>query len=407
VTNTAMPLPALATRRPFHLLAKPIGPRCNLDCSYCFYLKKTALYPATHSFRMSDAVLEAFIKSYLESQDTAEVMFAWQGGEPTLLGIDFFRQARALQERYAGGRRVSNSIQTNGTLLDDDWGRFLHDEQFLVGLSLDGPREIHDHHRQDRHQAGTFDRVMAGLRTLQRHAVEYNLLTVISAHNARDPRALYRFLKSTGAHHLQFIPLVERAVSDPEDVTSVPDCHQATSASVSARAWGDFLCGVFDEWVQRDVGRVFVQAFDGALASWVGQPAPLCVHAEECGRALAIEHNGDVYACDHYVYSSHRRGNVLQTPLSELVDAPDQVAFGRDKSRTLSPTCLACRWRFACQGGCPKHRFAADADGHPLNHLCAGYRQFFSHVDGPMREMAGLLQQGEAPARIMRRMRRR
>ena len=407
ITFVRMPLPSLSTRRPFHLMAKPMGPRCNLDCSYCFYLKKAALYPQTPSFRMNDDVLEAFVRNYIESQDTAEIQFAWQGGEPTLLGVEFFQRACALQRQYSGGRRIANSLQTNGTLLDDRWASFLKAESFLVGLSLDGPRELHDHHRRDKQGGPSFDRVLAGLRALQRHQVDYNLLTVVSSCNARQPREVYHFLTSTGARHLQFIPLVERLVPDSDDLAALPVEPAVTPESVSGPAWGGFLCGVFDEWIQRDVGRVFVQAFDGALASWVGQPASLCVHAEECGRALAIEHNGDVYACDHYVYASHRRGNVLQTPLNELVDAPDQVAFGRAKSLTLPPDCLQCRWRFACHGGCPKHRLGAAGEARPLNHLCAGYRRFFAHIDAPMREMATLFQRGEPASRIMRRHRRK
>ncbi len=394
-------------RRPFHVLTKPTGPLCNLDCRYCYYLKKTALYPEARNWRMSDHVLEAFIVAYIGSQDTPEVQFAWQGGEPTLLGVPFFEKVCALQRQHAGGKRITNALQTNGTLLDDSWGEFLHRERFLVGLSLDGPREFHDQHRRDRGDHPTWERVMTGLRVLQRHQVDYNLLTVVSATNAPYPREVYRFLRSTGATFLQFIPLVER--SEPCRSECVGDSlfESVSPETVPATAWGTFLCGVFDEWIRRDVGRVFVQAFDTALAAWVGLPSPLCVHAETCGRALAIEHNGDVYACDHYVDHSHRRGNLLTTPLERILAAPDQLAFGRDKQRLLAPECQQCRWRFACHGGCPKHRFRTRVEEHPHhNHLCAGYRKYFAHIDEPMREMAALVRRGLPAERVMKRRRR-
>lgn len=403
-----MPSGSAVTRRPFHLLAKPTGPLCNLDCAYCFYLKKAALYPRAPSFRMADNVLEAFVRDYIASQDAPEVQFAWQGGEPTLLGIDFFEKVCALQRRFGAGRHVTNAIQTNGTLLTDDWGRFLHRERFLVGISLDGPRELHDRHRHDKGGGATFDRVLAGLRLLQRHQVEYNLLTVVSSANGSHGREVYRFLRSTGARFLQFIPLVERAVAPEQDVHSVPDSGAVSPETVTPEQWGDFLCAAFDEWISRDVGKIFVQSFEVALGAWLGMPASLCVHAENCGRALAIEHNGDVYACDHYVYASHKRGNILTTSLEQMVDAPDQVAFGRAKSLLLPPKCRDCRWRFACHGGCPKHRLRPAGPGLPaLNHLCGGYHLFFAHIDPAMREMSSLVQRGLPAARIMKRYRGR
>ncbi len=393
----------MIVRAPFHLLAKPAGPACNLDCSYCFYLRKEAMFAASTPRRMSDAVLEAFVRDYINAQDAPEIHFGWQGGEPTLLGVPFFENVLALQRRHAGGKRIVNALQTNGTLLDDTWGRFLREHGFLVGLSLDGPRALHDRHRRDKGDRPTFDRVMAGLDVLQRHAVDYNLLTVVSATNAPHAADVYRFLKSTGAQFLQFIPLVECATSPADACAAPPTGGTATPESVSAEQFGAFLCTIFDAWVRRDVGRVFVQAFDGALNQWLGLGASVCVHAEECGRALALEHNGDVFACDHYVYASHRRGNLLTTPLGELVDGAEQRAFGRAKSATLPAACRACRYRFACNGGCPKHRFARTPDGEPgLNHLCAGYRRFFAHIDAPMTRMAELLRQGRSAAEIMR-----
>lgn len=394
--------------QPFHLMAKPAGALCNLDCHYCFYLKKQALYPPGRCGppRMNDAVLETFVRDTIASQPTAEVTFAWQGGEPTLLGVDFYRKVVALQQRHAGGKRIANALQTNGTLLDDEWGAFLREHRFLVGVSLDGPRELHDRFRQDKGGRPTFDRVMAGLRVLQRQGVDYNLLTVVSAANVAEPRAVYRFLKGTGARFLQFIPLVERAAAPADDLAAVPAVEAVSAETVPAAAYGTFLNGVFDEWIRKDVGRVFVRDFDVMLGLWLGQPAALCVYAETCGRALAVEHNGDVYACDHYVYESHRRGNLTETPLAAMVDAPDQWQFGRDKSATLPRACRECRWRFACQGGCPKHRFARTADGEGgLSYLCPGLRRFFAHIDGPMRDMAALWRAGRPAAAVMKRRR--
>lgn len=390
-------------RPPLHVLAKPIGPVCNLDCDYCFYLRKTARYPAGHRFRMSDADLETFIRRYLASHDGPEVDFAWQGGEPTLCGIDFFRRAVELQRRHAGGRTVTNALQTNGTLLDDDWGRFLHEHRFLVGLSLDGPRELHDRHRRDRGRAPTFDRVMRGLAVLQRHRVEYNTLTVVSSANVHRPIDVYRFLRDAGSRHLQFIPIVERTLPADESLDAAPPRHgDPTPETVPAADYGRFLTRIFDRWVRNDVGRIFVRDFDTALAAWSGLPPSLCVHAPECGRAVALEHDGTVYSCDHYVYPSHRLGRIQDTPLEAMVDSPFQAGFGRDKSATLPRQCRACPVRFACQGGCPKHRFLATADGEPgLNYLCAGYRAFFTHIDPAMRRMAALLRAGRAPAEIM------
>lgn len=396
--------PPRPARQPLHVLAKPIGPLCNLACDYCFYLKKQALFPALHNFRMSDAMLESFIRRYIESHDGPEVAFAWQGGEPTLCGISFFEKAVALQQRYAHGRRISNALQTNGTLLDHEWGAFLHDHHFLVGLSLDGPRRLHDRHRQDKHRQSSFDRVMRGLAILQKHRVEHNALTVVSSANVDYPIDVYHFLRDAGFQHLQFIPLVERTPVPGDDDTAAPARHATvTPETVPAAAYGSFLTRIFDRWVRNDVGRIFVRDFDTAFAAWLGQPSPLCVHATECGRAVALEHDGSVYSCDHYVYPSHRLGHLHDTPLDELVELPVQRQFGRDKSATLPRQCRECPVRFACNGGCPKHRFATTTDGEPgLNYLCPGYKTFFTHIDSPMRRMAALLQAHRPPADIMR-----
>lgn len=396
---------------PFHVLAKPIGPRCNLDCTYCFYLEKARLYPETHDFRMREDLLERYIRDYIESQPGPEVNFAWQGGEPTLLRVGFFRQVVALQRRYAAGRQVTNALQTNGTLLDDEWGRFLREHGFLVGLSIDGPRELHDTYRVDRGGKPTFDRVMAGRECLKRHQVEFNTLTVINRANARRPREVYEFLRRFGSGYLQFIPLVERAgpPGTPDGLTLAgppdPAAGDApvTDWSVLAEQYGEFLVAVFDTWVRRDVGRVFVQLFDATLANWVGAPAGICVFAERCGTALAIEHNGDVYACDHYVYPAYRLGNIAAASLGEMVGAERQRRFGADKSDTLPQHCRRCDWRFACHGECPKHRFLRTPDGEPgLNYLCAAYQRFFRHAAPYMDVMARLLHAGRAPAEIMR-----
>ncbi len=399
--------------RGFHVLTKPVGPISNLDCQYCFYLEKEKLYPGEREWRMSDAVLEEYIRQYLQSQPVPEINFAWQGGEPTLLGVDFFRKAVALQKKYAGGRAVFNAIQTNGTLLDDEWGEFLAANQFLVGLSVDGPAELHDRYRVDKGQKPTFDRVMRGLELLKKHGVEFNTLTVVNRANSPQPLAVYRFLKSIGSKFLQFIPLVERAA--PADMKAAGYDFAAPPApgraenqtavtpwSVEAETYGTFLCAIFDEWVRHDVGTTFVQLFDVALGNWMGLGSSLCVFAGKCGAALALEHNGDLYSCDHYVYPRYRLGNVMNQSLGEMVNSPQQIKFGADKLDSLPRYCRDCEVRFACNGECPKHRFIKTPDGEDgLNYLCPAYKKFFNHIDPAMRVMARLLRANQAPARIM------
>lgn len=411
VMTTESPAPPMA-RAPFHVLTKPVGSLCNLACRYCFYLEKAKLYPGATDFRMKPDVLERYVRDYIAAQPGDTVHFGWQGGEPTLLGVPFFRAAVALQRKYANGRTIANAIQTNGVLLDDEWGEFLAREKFLVGLSIDGPRELHDAYRVDRGGQPSFDRVMAGLEVLKRHRVEFNTLTTVHRKNARQPLLVYRFLREIGSGFIQFIPIVER--SAPENDTGLwlapppdhPDSddldRQVTAWSVRPADYGEFLCRIFDEWVQRDVGRVFVQHFDAALANWAGAPAGICVFSEKCGRALAVEHNGDVYSCDHYVYPAYRLGNVKEASLAALVDSPGQTAFGEAKSSTLPQYCRECPVRFACHGECPKHRFLKTPTGEPgLNYLCHAYRRFFTHIDPAMRTMAMLLRSGTAPAQIM------
>lgn len=399
----------------FHVMTKPIGPICNLDCSYCFYLEKEKLFPSNENFKMRDDVLETYIRQYIESQPGPEVSFAWQGGEPTLLGVDFFRRAVALQKKYGEGRKIQNAFQTNGTLLDDAWGEFLVAENFLVGLSVDGPAHLHDAYRVDKQQRPTFERVMKGMEVLKRHKVEFNTLTVINAKNSLEPLAVYRFLKEIGSGFIQFIPLVERESNAPAkslglDLAAPPALGEkpggpvrVTPWSVGAAQYGEFLVSIFEEWVRKDVGKVFVQIFDVALGNWAGMGSGLCVFAETCGSAMAIEHNGEVYSCDHYVYPEYRLGNLMNTSLGAMVESEQQRGFGLDKKRTLPRYCQGCEVKFACNGECPKHRFARTPDGEwGLNYLCPSYKRFFNHVDPYMKSMTKLLAARRAPAEIMR-----
>lgn len=395
-------------------MAKPSGSACNIGCSYCFYLEKEHLYPDTKRFRMSPAVLEAYVRDYIAAQPGPHVSFAWQGGEPTLMGVDFFREAVALQKRYGEGRQIENAFQTNGTLLDDEWGEFLAANQFLVGLSIDGPRHLHDAYRVTKGGEPTFDRVMAGLAVLKKHKVEFNTLTTLHRKNAVHAKEVYRFLRETGSGFMQFIPIVERAAPEQSKTPGLwlapPPDHaetaeldgQVTPWSVRPADFGTFLCTIFDEWVREDVGRVYVQQFDAALANWVGQPAGVCLFSKNCGRAMAIEHNGDIFSCDHYVYPAYKLGNLVETPLAELADDPRQLAFGEAKSKSLPRYCRECPVRFACHGECPKHRFLRTPEGEPgLNYLCAGYKKFFHHIEPAMNTMAALLRACRAPMEIM------
>jgi uncharacterized protein len=393
---------------PFHIMSKPVGPICNLDCKYCYYLEKEKLYRDESKWAMPLDLLESYIRQYIEAQPVPTVSFAWQGGEPTLLGVDFFRNVVDLQKRYAGGKRIENAFQTNGVLLDDRWGEFLAESKFLVGLSVDGPRELHDHYRVDKGGQPTFDRVMRGLSYLKKHNVEFNTLTVVERHNADYPLRLYRFLKELGSRFMQFIPCVERIAESPGVdglvliSPKVDGRARVTDWSVEPEQYGRFLSSIFDEWVRLDLGQVFVQLFDVALQSWVGLEPSVCFFRETCGAAMAIEHNGDLFSCDHYVYSENKLGNILEHPLESLVNSPQQKQFGLDKRDTLPRYCRQCEVRFACNGECPKHRFIRTPDGEEgLNYLCAGYKIFFKHVDPYMQFMAEELRQGRSPANVM------
>ena len=382
----------------FHVMTKPRGAICNLDCTYCFFLMKESLYPDS-TFRMSDELLESYIRQYIEAHQAPEVTFAWQGGEPTLMGLDFFKQAVEIQKKFQKpNTQIFNTLQTNGTTLDDDWCRFFHEHGFLIGLSMDGPRDLHDHYRVDKGGKPTFDSVMQGLKLLKRHEVEFNILTTVHAANAPHPLKVYRFFRDeVGARFLQFIPIVER-----DNETGYQQGATVTDRSVTGKQYGKFLIDIFDEWVQRDVGKVYVQIFDVSLAAWTGQSPGLCIFMETCGDAMAMEHNGDLYSCDHFVEPDYHLGNILETPMVDLVVSDKQRAFGQDKRDALPNYCRECDVRFICNGGCPKNRIITTPDGEPgLNYLCEGYKAFFTHIDGPMRFMAEELRNRRAPANIM------
>lgn len=396
-----------AARRGFHVMTKATGPICNLDCKYCYYLEKENLYPDTKNWGMNEETLERYVKQYIEGQNVPEIHFAWQGGEPTILGVDFFRKAVAFQKQYANGKTITNALQTNGTLLDDEWGAFLAEHQFLIGLSVDGPRAIHDEYRVDKGGRSSFDRVMRGLDFLKKHKVEFNTLTCVHRANQNKPNDVYRFLKDIGSRYMQFIPIVERTANAPETLKLVQPDYEGDARlsywSVRPLAYGKFLSAIFDEWVRKDVGRYFVQIFDVALQAWVGMEPGLCVFAETCGNALVMEHNGDLYSCDHYVYPDFKVGNINDAPLSELVHSEVQAAFGEAKKSTLPKYCVECEVRFACNGECPKHRFIETPDGEAgLNYLCAGYKHFFNHIDAHMKFMAGEVRAGRPAANVMR-----
>jgi uncharacterized protein len=405
-----------ATQAYFHVLAKPTGAICNLDCKYCFFLSKQALYPES-DFRMEDDLLALYIQQMLESQPE-QVTIAWQGGEPTLMGLEFFERGMDFVAKYARpGQKVEHTIQTNGTRLDDAWCAFFKQHNFLVGLSVDGPRALHDAYRVDKGGQGTFDQVMRGWALLKKHGVECNILCTVHAANVEHAVEVYRFFRDDlGARFMQFIPIVERG-----DATLIPlanigwgargsdvrplyvqSGNRVTDRSVEPKQLGRFLIDVFDEWARRDVGRVYVQMFDTTLGAHVGQYS-LCVFSPVCGDAVALEHTGDLYSCDHFVEPRYLLGNIREQHMADLVASPRQRRFGMDKRETLPKFCRECDVLYACNGGCPKDRFAVTPDGEPgLNYLCAGYKRFFEYVEKPMRMMAGLLEANRAPAEIMR-----
>ncbi len=421
MTDTArpdVPLPSLPAGAPpaFHLLAKPSGATCNIDCTYCFFLSKEALYP-NEKTRMSEATLEAYIRQLLESHRTPQVTVAWQGGEPTLMKLEFFRRAAELVERYRRPDQVvQHTFQTNGMLLDDEWCAFFKEQGFLVGLSVDGPRELHDTYRVDRRRQGTFDRVMRGWQALRRHAVEFNILCTVNVANQDHGRSVYRFFRDElGAKWVQFIPIVERATQETIAIANQGWSEQpgskrllytqtgnlVTKRTVGGERYGRFLVDVFEEWVRQDVGQVYVQLFDVTLEAYFGRHR-LCIHAPTCGYGPALEHNGDLYSCDHFVEPRYRLGNIHRTHMLKLVTSPEQRKFGDDKRDTLTAQCRTCDVRPLCNGGCPKDRFALSRDGDPgHNYLCPGLELFFTHTRPAMQAMARLLQQGRAPSDVM------
>lgn len=408
---------AMVVKLPFSVLAKPTGAACNLDCTYCFFLSKELLYDHAGQ-RMDEGVLRAHLTTLLDSQPDGYVEVAWQGGEPTMRGLDFFRRAVDLTEQLRRpGQQVQHVIQTNATLVDAAWASFLAEHRFLVGVSIDGPAHLHDAYRVNKAGRGSHAQVVRGWRLLQEHGVDVNVLCTVHHANQDDPLGVYRYLRDDlGARHLQLIPIVERVPAEQLPIAEQgwrPDgpggprqllYRQAgsavTSRSVDPAAWGRFLTTIFDEWVTRDVGEVFVQHFDATLGNLFGQPS-LCVHAPECGAALAVEHNGDVYSCDHYVEPGYRIGNVGTDGYRDMLTSPQQQAFGRSKRTSLPEQCRTCPVRWACHGGCPKDRFVPTADGRELNYLCAGYLAFFSHVEPAMRQMGALLATGRDAAEIM------
>jgi uncharacterized protein len=398
-------------RLSFHLLAKPIGPICNLACKYCFYLEKEMLFPhepGMAAWFMSESMLERYVRQYIASQPGRVVNFSWQGGEPTLLGVDFFRKAVALQQKHAHGKRIENGLQTNGLLLDDSWCDFLAQNRFLVGLSIDGPRELHDFYRLDKGGAPSFDKVMRSIGFLKKHGVDFNTLTVVQRNNSCRPLEVYRFLKEAGSGFMQFIPIVERIAEPPgsDGMALVsPDSKvpaRVSEFSVEPLQYGKFLCSIFDEWVRNDVGKIYVQLFDVSLAAWVGMEPALCVFQQTCGSAPVIEHNGDIYSCDHYVYPENRLGNLAALSLETLANSPQQIRFGQDKLERLPRCCSECAVRFACNGECPKHRFVEAPDGEErLNYFCPAYKLFFTHIDPCMKFMAEELRHERPPANVM------
>jgi len=392
----------------FSIMAKPFGPVCNLDCSYCYYLEKEKMYDASGRFRMSEQVLEKFIDEYIAAQNVPVVQFVWHGGEPTMLGMDFYKRALELQAKYHRGRSIENVLQTNGTLLNDDWCRFFRDNNFLIGISVDGPERIHDRYRLNKAGKSSFAQVMKGLEKLVKHQVQFNTMTVVNDVNAQYPLETYRFLKSAGSHYMQFTPIVERLAANVSErsMQLLSGSDQAESSlapwSVKAADYGRFLCEIFDDWVVQDVGTYFVPTFDSILANWTGSMTSICVHAETCGHAGAIEHNGDLFACDHYVFPEYKLGNIHADSLAAMMYSPRQISFGQAKRTALPQYCRECEYLFACNGECPKNRIIRTPSGEAgLNYLCAGLKRFYAHVAPYMDFMAEELANERPPANVM------
>jgi uncharacterized protein len=397
--------------KPLYVLAKPVGASCNLRCKYCYYLEKSHLYRNAPARVMSDELLERFVQEYIQAQTMSQVLFTWHGGEPLMRPLSFYRKAVALQEKYAFGRQIDNTIQTNGTLLTDEWCEFFKEHNWLVGISIDGPQEFHDEYRRTASDKPSWQKVMRGIRLLRKHGVEWNAMAVVNDFNAGYPLEFYHFFKEMGAKYIQFAPVVERmaAHSDGRHLATLVDqeCPVA-DFSVSPAQWGDFLCAIFDEWVRHDVGQTYVEIFDCTLANWVGERPGICVYAKECGHAGVMEFNGDVYSCDHFVFPEYKLGNIRDRTLVEMLYGEQQRQFSCLKHATLPKQCRECEWEFACHGECPKNRFVNDRYGNPgLNYLCSGYRHFYEHVAPYMDFMKKEFMNQRPPANVMEAVKRK
>ena len=393
--------------KPLYVMLKPAGAHCNLACKYCYYLEKNKLYPTAQRHLMSDEMLEQFTREYIEAQTMNQVLFTWHGGEPLLRSIDFYRKALSLQQKYAGGRRIDNVIQTNGTLLTDEWCEFFAQNHWLVGISIDGPQPYHDHYRLTAAGKPSWKKVMQGIKLLKKHGVEWNAMAVVNAYNVNHPLEFYRFFKENGCQFLQFTPIVERLTrhEDGRTLASLADKNEISlsEASVAPEQWGYFLCAIFDEWVRKDVGKIFVEIFDCTLANWMGISPGICAYSKECGHAGVMEHNGDVYSCDHFVFPEYKLGNIRDHSLIDMLYGEQQQEFSRLKHSSLPRQCKECDMEFACHGECPKNRFMKDKYGDSgLNYLCPGYYHYYQHVAPYMDYMKQELMAQRPPSNIMK-----
>lgn len=393
--------------KPLYVMLKPAGAHCNLACKYCYYLEKNKLYPTAQRHLMSDEMLEQFTREYIEAQTMNQVLFTWHGGEPLLRSIDFYRKALSLQQKYAGGRRIDNVIQTNGTLLTDEWCEFFAQNHWLVGISIDGPQPDHDHYRLTAAGKTSWKKVMQGIKLLKKHGIEWNAMAVVNAYNANHPLEFYRFFKENGCQFLQFTPIVERLTrhEDGRTLASLADKDEISlsEASVAPEQWGYFLCAIFDEWVRKDVGKIFVEIFDCTLANWMGISPGICAYSKECGHAGVMEHNGDVYSCDHFVFPEYKLGNIRDHSLIDMLYGEQQQEFSRLKHSSLPRQCKECDMEFACHGECPKNRFMKDKYGDSgLNYLCPGYYHYYQHVAPYMDYMKQELMSQRPPSNIMK-----
>ena len=393
--------------KPLYVMLKPAGAHCNLACKYCYYLEKNKLYPTAQRHLMSDEMLEQFTREYIEAQTMNQVLFTWHGGEPLLRSIDFYRKALSLQQKYAGGRRIDNVIQTNGTLLTDEWCEFFAQNHWLVGISIDGPQPDHDHYRLTAAGKPSWEKVMQGIKLLKKHGVEWNAMAVVNAYNANHPLEFYRFFKENGCQFLQFTPIVERLTrhEDGRTLASLADKDEISlsEASVAPEQWGYFLCAIFDEWIRKDVGKIFVEIFDCTLANWMGISPGICAYSKECGHAGVMEHNGDVYSCDHFVFPEYKLGNIRDHSLIDMLYGEQQQEFSRLKHSSLPRQCKECDMEFACHGECPKNRFMKDKYGDSgLNYLCPGYYHYYQHVAPYMDYMKQELMSQRPPSNIMK-----